>query len=157
MNDTSKADYLCELFLQTVNQYLTLEKQIHTYDVTPKIYLAEIHTIIAIYEHKNINITSLAKLQKISRSATSQVVSKLVKKGFVEKNVSSETENEVVLSLTEKGVQVVDMHKKQHAILQGKLIDIFKKYPPETMDIISSLAIDIQDMWKEVLENALFL
>lgn len=143
-------DQLCELYLQTINQYSALQKSTHTYDVEPKIYLAEIHTIAAIRAHENINITDLAKLQGTSRSAASQAVSRLVKKGFIEKRVSPDTDNEVILSLTEKGEKVSDLHDKQHILLREKLTAILNKYPPETVDILSSLAIDVQKMWKEL-------
>ncbi|WP_195984443.1 MarR family transcriptional regulator [Clostridium sp. D33t1_170424_F3] len=148
--DNLSIDQLCELFLQTINQYTVLEKLTHTYDIEPQIYLAEIHTIVAIETHENINITDLAKLQGISKSAVSQAVSKLVKKGFIEKKVSPDTDNEVVLTLTVKGKQVADLHKKQHSLLSEKLVAIFKKYPPETVNTLSSLAVDLQKMWKEL-------
>lgn len=150
--DNLSIDQLCELFLQAINQYSVLEKQTHTYDIEPKIYLAEIHTIVAIGAHENINITDLAKLQGTSKSAVSQAISKLVKKGFIEKKVSPETDNEVILSLTKKGKQVSDMHEKQHILLRAKLVAIFEKYPPETVNILSSLAVDVQKMWCEILE-----
>lgn len=130
-----------------------LEKQTHTYDLEPKIYLAEIHTIAAIGAHENINITSLAKMQGTSKSAVSQTVSKLVKKGFIDKRSSPETDNEVVLLLTEKGKQVFDMHEKQHTWLRAQLAAIFQKYPQGTIDILSSLTADIQKMWEKIPEK----
>ncbi len=153
MGNLSAIDRLTELFLQTVNQYAALEKHIHIYEVEPKIYLAEIHTIVAVGMHENINITELAILLGISKSAASQAVSKLVEKGFVEKKVSPNTENEVILSLTEKGKQVSVMHEKQHSVMRAKLAAIFDRYPPETLDNISSLTIEVQRMWEEILET----
>lgn len=151
--DNLSMDQLCELFLQTINQYSVLEKQTHTYNIEPKIYLAEIHTVVAVGAHENINITDLAKLQGTSKSAVSQVIQKLVKKGFIEKKVSPETDNEVILLLTQKGKRVATMHEKQHALLRAKLAAIFEKYPAEAMDILSSLAVDVQKMWGEILEQ----
>ncbi|MCC0629147.1 MULTISPECIES: MarR family winged helix-turn-helix transcriptional regulator [unclassified Clostridioides] len=149
--DNLSIDHLCELFLQVINQYSVLEKRMHTYEIEPQIYLAEIHTIAAIGTHENINVTDLAKLQGTSKSAVSQAISKLVKKGFIEKRVSPNTENEVILFLTEKGKQVFDMHEKQHTLLRAELINILEKYPSETLNILSSLAVDVQKMWKEIL------
>lgn len=152
MEKATDMDQLCELFLQTINQYTLLEKRTHTYDIDPKIYLAEIHTIVAIGAHENINVTSLAKLQGTSKSAVSQAVSKLVKKGFIDKKVAPDTDNEVILLLTEKGKQVFDLHEKQHAWLRTQLVSIFQKYPQGTIDILSSLAIDIQSVWENIPE-----
>lgn len=86
MENTS-IDRLCESFLQTINQYNALEKKTHTYDIDPQIYLSEIHTIVAVGAHEAINVTGLAQLQGTSKSAVSQSISKLVKKGFVEKGL----------------------------------------------------------------------
>ena len=53
MENTS-IDKLCELFLQTINQYKVLEKKTHTYDIDPQIHLSEIHTIVAVGAHEAI-------------------------------------------------------------------------------------------------------
>lgn len=140
---------LCELFLQMLNQYRNLEKKAHTYDTEPKIYLAEIHTIAAVGKHEDINVTNLAKLQGTSRSAASQAVSKLVKKGFLEKKISPKTDNEVVLCLTEKGKQVYTVHEQQHIWLKSQLHAVFEKYPQGTIDMLSQLAADVQKIWEQ--------
>ena len=75
MENTS-IDKLCELFLQTINQYKVLEKKTHTYDIDPQIHLSEIHTIVAVGAHEAINVTGLAQLQGTSKSAVSQAISK---------------------------------------------------------------------------------
>lgn len=144
---------LCGLFLQMLNQYRGLEKKTHTYDIEPKIYLAEIHTIAAVGEHENINVTNLAKLQGISRSAASQAASRLVKKGFLEKKISPITDNEVVLCLTEKGKQVYAAHEQQHIWLENQLRAVFEKYPQGTVDMLSQLAADVQKIWEQFPEK----
>lgn len=146
-------DKLCELFLQTVNQYNVLEKKIYAYSIDPPVYLSEIHTIVAVGTHEAINVTGLAQLQGISKSAVSQAISKLVKKGFIEKRTSPDTDNEVVLLLTEKGKQVYSMHESQHNWLKSQLATVFEKYPPNTISVLSSLAVDIQAIWAQLLEK----
>lgn len=150
MENTS-IDRLCESFLQTINQYNALEKKTHTYDIDPQIYLSEIHTIVAVGAHEAINVTGLAQLQGTSKSAVSQSISKLVKKGFVEKRTSPDTDNEVVLLLTEKGKQVYSMHESQHNWLKSQLAAVIEKYPPNTISVLSELAVDIQAIWAQFL------
>ncbi|MBD5095023.1 MAG: MarR family transcriptional regulator [Subdoligranulum sp.] len=152
MKNTS-IDKLCELFLQTINQYNALEKKTHTYDINPPIYLSEIHTIVAVGAHEAINVTGLAQLQGTSKSAVSQAISKLVKKGFIEKRTSPDTDNEVILLLTEKGKQVFNMHESQHDWLKSQLAAVFEKYPQDTLSVLSGLAIDIQTIWAQLLEK----
>ena len=152
MENTS-IDKLCELFLQTINQYNALEKKTHTYDIDPPIYLSEIHAIAAVGTHEAINVTGLAQLQSTSKSAVSQAISKLVKKGFIEKRPSPDTDNEVILLLTEKGKQVFNMHESQHDWLKSQLAAVFEKYPQDTISVLSGLAVDIQTIWAQFLEK----
>lgn len=149
MNDHIKIDRICDLFLQTINQYGELEKRLHV--PGHELGLAEIHTIVDIGGHEGQNITALALRQGVSKSAVSQMVSKLVKKGYVLKNTSPETDNEVVLELTAAGKEVHMEHEKQHQGLRKQLAIIFAKYPPKTMDTLAGLATDIQALWKELL------
>lgn len=150
MENDDKIDRLCDSFNQMVNHYGQLEKEFHTYEAGTSLHLSDTHTIVAIGKNANINISNLAKLQGISRSAVSQMVSKLVKRGFVRKDISLQTDNEVVLSLTETGEKVFNAHKKQHERLKEKLAEIFAKYPDDTIDVLMRISSEIQDMWKHM-------
>ena len=127
MNEPIDMDLICNVFLQTVNQYGQLEKHLHTAD--QELCLSEIHTVAAVGAQEGINITALAKKQGISKSAVSQMVSKLVKKGYIIKKPSPETENEVVLELTQKGEDVRAEHEKQHQWLQEQMCIRDRLYP----------------------------
>lgn len=148
-----KLDKLCDLFNQIVNQYGKLEKATHSFGLNIPLHLSDTHTIVAIGRHSNINIVNLSHLQGISRSAASQMVSKLVKRGFVKKEVSPKTNNEVFLTLTETGETVFRAHEEQHQWLQKKLAEIFEQYPEDTIDILMNIGMDIQNIW-ESLDDA---
>lgn len=147
MNEHFTADQLCELFLQTINQYGQLERYTHLQGIGFELRLSEIHTIVAINTQDGLNITALAKKQGVSKSAVSQMVSKLVKKGFITKELSPETDNEVVLKLTESGTAVCQEHEQQHKWLRTQLSAVFAKYPSGTVDTLAQIALDLQKMW----------
>lgn len=65
---------------------------------------AEIHTIAAVGDHPNINITSLAESLGITKGAASQMIYKRVDKGVEKKKVSPDSDTELVLNLTEDGI-----------------------------------------------------
>lgn len=148
-----KIEQLCDLFNQMIHQYGKLEKEIHTCGINISLHLSDTHTIVAIGKNTDINITNLAKLQGISKSAASQMVSKLVKRGLVQKSLSPETDNEVILSLTQEGQEVFQAHEKQHQWLRAKLTMIFEKYPEDTIDTLMKIGIEIQDMWRSIPDN----
>lgn len=77
-------------------------------------YRAEVHTIDAIGRHAQINITDLSNYLGVTKSAVSQMIDKLTKKGMVNKRVLSKSDTEVALDLTEKGKQVYAGHAAYH-------------------------------------------
>lgn len=153
MNEEPNLDQLCECFLQTVHRFGQLEKEMHLYGAGQKLFLSETHTIVEVGNHDGINITGLAKLQGISKSAASQMVSRLVKKGLIRKELSPKTENEVVLSLTEAGKSVWQRHEKQHVWLREKLTAVFAEYPGDTIAQLQSLMKKMQTLWQEISEQ----
>lgn len=150
MDEPAKIEELCELFLQTVHQFGQLEKKAHTFGSEKKLHLSETHTIVDIGNHDRINISKLAKLQGVSRSAACQMVGRLVKKGYIRKEISLETENEVVLSLTESGEKVLWWHEMQHVWLRKKLGSILAAYPDDTIAQLQSLMTDMQNLWETI-------
>lgn len=152
MISNDKLENLCDFFNQTVNQYEKFEKEAHCFGSDILLHLSDTHTIVAIGKHPNINIINLSRLQGISRSAASQMVSKLVKRGFVKKEISPKTDNEVLLILTETGEMVYHAHEAQHQWLRGKLADVFENYPDDTIDMLMKIGADIINIW-ETLQN----
>ena len=148
MISDDRLNELCDLFNQVVNQYGKFEKEVHAFGVDIPLHLSDTHTIVAIGKHTNINIVNLSRLQGISRSAASQIVSKLVKRGFVKKEVSPKTDNEIVLTLTETGKNVYYAHEKQHQQLKAKLTEIFEKYPAGTLDTLMQIGTDLKNIWE---------
>lgn len=74
----------------------------------------EAHVIQAIGESREMNITGLANRFGITKSAASQMVAKLVKKGFIDKKQAPHSNKEFFLSLTKKGGQVFNAHEEAH-------------------------------------------
>ncbi|CDZ25056.1 hypothetical protein CCDG5_1964 [[Clostridium] cellulosi] len=148
MSDSVTIDDLCELFRQVINQYIELDKKPYSYGIGQKLYLSEVHTIDAIGKHDKINITKLAMYQNVTKGAVSQMVRKLVKKNLVIKSVSPETENEVVLSLTEDGKKVYRGHERFHKYLNKKIEHLLAQQPPGTCELLASLGMELKKVWK---------
>ena len=75
---------------------------------------AEAHTIQAIGEAGQLRVLDLATQFGITKSAASQTVAKLLKKGFIARSASPHSGKEFFLSLTEQGWQAFRAHEKVH-------------------------------------------
>lgn len=78
------------------------------------LYRTEIHTIRAIGENSRINVSRLADHMGITKSAVSQTISKLVRKGLVRKSRSPDNAKEVLLELTDLGWIGYHSHEQFH-------------------------------------------
>ncbi len=87
-------------------------------------YRKEIHTIQAIGKNPEINITNLAELMGVTKSAASQVIKKLERKGLVRKTYVPGNAKEVILELTELGRVGYLNHEKFHM----EALDIARGY-----------------------------
>lgn len=123
-----RIEELAQRFECIINKYNTLEKRPNDFGTGTMLYRSEIHMIDMIGKNNNINVTNLAARLGITKGAVSQSIDRLKKKGMVIKKLSPETENEVVLSLTEKGSQAylehINYHQKLYETLEGYLQDI---------------------------------
>lgn len=57
-------------------------------------------------------VTELANYERKTKSAISQIVSRIHKKGLVEKTPGEVSRREIVLKLTEEGKKITDYHKE---------------------------------------------
>ncbi len=99
---------------RTVHKYIQWEKKTHCYGPGIVLSQAEIHTIAVIGDNPDINITELARQRGVTKGAASQMIYKLVEKGLVEKQVSPNSDTEVVLKLTDSGHVAYLSHQKFH-------------------------------------------
>lgn len=86
-------------------------------ELTPR----EIHVIQAIGDHKLINVRDLAGHFCVTKSAASQMVSKLVKRKLVRKRQAPHSNKELQLDLTDQGLKAHRVHEKMHADHKSEL------------------------------------
>lgn len=126
MRDYSEMTSLME---RVIHKYAQWEDKKRTYGTDLPLSKAEIHTIAAVGNHPNINITSLAERLGITKGAASQMIYKLVDKGVVEKRVSPDSDTEVVLNLTENGMINYKAHEEYHRQTNDKAMKLLEDMP----------------------------
>jgi DNA-binding MarR family transcriptional regulator len=110
-----------ELIKGTIRQLLRVSKKYARIEGLPipvrgdvSITTAEAHTIQIVGEGEQVRVLDLATQFGISKSAASQMVARLIKKGFVEKQQSIHNSKEFPLSLTELGWEAFRAHEQFH-------------------------------------------
>lgn len=149
MNDYSE---LTALMGRVVHKYARWENQKRIYGTGLPLSKAEIHTIAAVGDNPGINITALAGILGITKGAASQMIYKLADKGSVNKQLSPESDTEVALYLTDRGLLDYEAHRRYHAETGCRALSLIKDMPESFFkDTIAYLSAFEQTM-DEVLE-----
>ncbi len=109
--------------MRILNKHSRMEKHSIRFDEGVEMSPKEIHTIQAIGEHEQINITGVAAHFGITKSAASQMVAKLAEKGFVKKGPAVHSGKELQLSLTDLGRRAFHAHERLHGAHMADLMN----------------------------------
>jgi len=120
---------------------------IEGFEITP----SEGHSILAIGEYGSINVTELGAHFGVTKSAASQIVSKLSKKGYVEKTASEHNSKEVLLQLTPMGRDAFNAIQKQRG---QHSIDIIKRLGSFSLAQVATAAFFL-DVIEDVMDERL--
>ena len=134
---------LCD-FQNFIKEYLSLEHKQHK---ILDLNLSEVHLLKIAEQNPNYTLIEYAKKLNVSRSAITQLVNLLEKKGCVKKkkiNMKS-----FVLELTSKGKIVCNKHDEEHKKIENDIRIIFEKYDCIFFEQLSELMSDIMSTWEE--------
>lgn len=152
MNKIPNQEHLTKLvqqFMRIINKYNAGEKKPHDYGTGNLLYRSEVHTIEAIGDNPDINVTELALNLGVTKGAVSQTIDKLMKKGLVNKVMASPGVNEVALSLTEQGKLVYRKHQEFHTEMYDHLAQLMAGCSTEQLEFL----INVQNMVEGFLDN----
>lgn len=97
-----------------IHKYVRNEDIKRSYGTESLLTRKEIHTIEYIGENPGINLKSLSEMLGVTKGAASQMVSRLVEKGYVHRKESLSSGAEISLYLTNKGQTAFKGHKEYH-------------------------------------------
>jgi DNA-binding MarR family transcriptional regulator len=152
VNQISNQEQLMQLiqgFVRIMNKFNADEKKSIDYGTGNRLFRSEVHTIEAIGDNPDINVTDLALYLGVTKGAISQIVDKLIKKGLVNKVMATPGVNEVALSLTEKGMLVHKKHKEHHAEMYREIAQMMAHCSPEQVEFLKN----IQDVVERFLDE----
>jgi DNA-binding MarR family transcriptional regulator len=138
-------------FFRILNKHARLEAMPVAFDRGIKATHRELHAIQAVGENRRINITDLGTYFGVTKSAASQMASKLVKKGFLKKEYSAHSNKELELTLTELGWRAFHHHEKFHGDHMADVVDRLGKFSPSQIETASMLF----DVFESVVDERL--
>lgn len=124
--------------LHLVMSYMNLDKKIRYYGTDTPISNSEIHIISAIADNPEIHIRGLAEKLGITSASVSEMISRMQKKGLVEKRIDKKNLSRLNLFLTEKGKLAHREHRKYHDELNRMVNDELEGVSAEQIAFLNS-------------------
>ena len=109
--------------LRIAKMYSRIEEMPIPVDEGVEISTREAHTIQAVGEHEGMNFTQVASHFGITKSAASQMITKLVKRDFLLKKQAVHSNKEFELSLTPLGWKAFRAHEQFHGKDMSDLVE----------------------------------
>lgn len=121
MATSSDIIQVSETWIRILNKMDAIEKCPKDFGSGDLLHCSEIHTLMGIGMHKDITATELAGFLGISKSAISQMITRLVEKDLVEKHQNPENGKEMFLRLSAKGMVAYLGHEQYHAKIYTRM------------------------------------
>ncbi|HBE77966.1 MAG TPA: hypothetical protein DDW65_09340 [Firmicutes bacterium] len=133
-----------------INQLLFLErKRSFTFEGV-SLYPSEIHLMLETKGEQAVNATRIAERLGITKGAVSQTLSRLEKKGIIEKIKDPGYKNELSISLTPLGKRVYDQYQIFCNTMNKHFYNTFSQYTHDEQEMVRRFLSDIGDIFKSI-------
>ena len=124
---------LMNLFVQYMEKQeilskLTENEKLHGYNYS------EIHTIAAIGDLAEPNVTQIANYMNVTRGAISKITKKLLEQKVIEAYQLEDNKQKIFFRLTKAGQFLYDEHAKRHNLWLKRDSAFIKQFDPETVE-----------------------
>ena len=138
---------------RVLHKYMQLEEIPFTYGDGIKLTQREIHVIDSIGTNPDINMTQLAEMHGITKGAVSQMIYRLLDKGYVEKVPAPEDDRELRMILTPSGRAAYEAHREYHAKRSGGFMDILNSMDASEFAALQHVLASFEAMVDDALEE----
>lgn len=142
---------LMDTLYETSRMISSYESVPRTYGTDDELYMVEVHTLSLIGDHKKITTTEIAEMTNRTKSAVSQMVEKIIKKGLAVKYRNPNNYRELIIELTDQGRIVHEYHRKLDEAEYGKHLMNLDNYAAEDFQSF----IDIAKVFNRGMERAM--
>ena len=120
-----------------------------SYEADVRLTPREIHTIQAIGDREGINVKNLGNHFGVTKSASSQLVSRLADRGFVDKRPAPDNNKEIRLVLTDKGRLAQRVHELTHARYLDDLAHRLERFSKAELETVASFLATVRTCMTE--------
>lgn len=145
-------DNLLNLFAEYLEKQdalskLTEHEKLHEYGYS------EIHTIAAIGDLQNPNVTSIAQHMNMTKGAISKIIKRLLSADVIETYQLADNKQKIFYSLTEKGRFLYDEHEKRHKLWLQRDKLFLDRYSENQLEFIQKFMIDFNLYLQEQIDE----
>lgn len=144
---------LSESWIRMLNKMEVIEKCPKDFGSGDLLHCSEIHTLMVIGKTTDINLTELARILGISKSAASQMITRLLKKNLVEKTKSPENSKEIIIRLSAKGRIAFLGHEQYHAKVYARMYQKLGPLSDEQFLFLTRLLQVIEETADEFMQD----
>ncbi len=114
---------------------------------------SEVHTLAAIGDLSQPNVTALARHMHMSKGAISKITKRLQTAGLIETYQLENNKQKVFFRLTPAGQLLYDEHHESHSRWMQRDREFFKRYDPEVIECITNFMVDFNAYLEEKIEE----
>ncbi|NDV18361.1 MarR family transcriptional regulator [Pseudodesulfovibrio sp. JC047] len=104
----------------------------------------EVHCLNAIGEQEGANVKQIGDMLDVTKSAASQMIGKLEKKGFTRKGKAVGNDKEILVSLTDAGWEAFQAHKEFHERHFTTLVDRLEAFPDTQIAVAAAILATVE-------------
>ena len=117
---------------QEILSKLTEDEKLHRYNYS------EIHTIAAIGDLEEPNVTQIANYMNVTRGAISKITKKLLEQNLIESYQLDGNRQKIFFRLTKSGQFLYDEHEKRHHLWLKRDDAFIKRFDSKTLEQVET-------------------
>jgi DNA-binding MarR family transcriptional regulator len=121
-NLDNRIDKLVTRFSRIVGLFNRLDSRPYEFGEGERLFRSELHALRAIGREEGRTVTELGSAFGITKGAVSQIISKLVTKGYLLKERNPDCGKELLLSLSDRGKAAFKAHETLHHSIDKQLL-----------------------------------
>ncbi len=132
----TSSEALAAQILLIINKLTLLEKNRTFPHGDLKLYPSEIHLMLLIDDEQESNATIMAEKLGVTKGAISQTLSRLEKKGILEKTKDPYNKNELTATFTPLGQEALEKYREVRKVFRNRFAHYFSSFSESEREVI---------------------